>query len=552
MRTKVFTRDVTGIRTRTTGLLSATAALALLTAWTPAIAAESATFLRDGQGQSVAIQSERSDIIHAHDQHDDVAASLRIGLGLFGVAETASGLRAAFGHTIRNASRSIFFRGSDEAIADRTYLMPLPDSAVLRQSMMHAMSYDTGLRAADSDIASTVSAALRGSYSAREKLEAAQIERARMHGAIAAFLPKVEATLEASSAHRYSVSTGSYDHDTSSASVEVSMPLFTSGVNINSYRQAKHISISADYSYIAEEHKVALEAITAHINLRLNRRIEKTLARNVAAMQRIAAIARRLYEAGDASRTDIAIAQANVESARAELDLARKTREETRADFESVTALTAPHRLELSKPETLVPASLDAAIDTALQNNPTIRAAEHNAVAARHNARAVRGRFGPQITAFGRYDHYLEDSIQEDREDDYSVGVRLKVPLIDFSAVPSISEARHQAAESGYRALDQARRISRQVERQWTAWQSANRRVSIISRQVNSVAASVEGVRREYEAGFRSITDVLNDQVKLARAQITLESARHERILSAYEIAFTTSHDGVRHLASLH
>ena len=112
-----------------------------------------------------------------------------------------------------------------------------------------------------------------------------------------------------------------------------------------------------------------------------------------------------------------------------------------------------------------------------------------------------------------------------------------------------MNAARHEALEAGYRALDQSRLIERQIKRQWTAYHSAARRTGIVGRQVKAVAVSVEGSRREYQAGFRAITDVLNDQIKLARARITLETARHERMLAAYELAFTSAHPGVRELA---
>ena len=178
-----------------------------------------------------------------------------------------------------------------------------------------------------------------------------------------------------------------------------------------------------------------------------------------------------------------------------------------------------------------------------------MQAARHTAIASRHNARAVRGRFGPQIDAFGRYDKYLLDSQQDNRKDDYTIGVRLRVPLIDFSTVPTIDAARHEAAENGYKALERGRLLKRQVERQWSGYQSAKRRVQIARRQVNAVAKGLKGVRKEYQAGLRSITDVLNDQVKLARAEITLETALHEKTLLAYELAFSTSQPEIRQLA---
>jgi len=459
------------------------------------------------------------------------------------VGHTASYLR-------RNIVSTIMFRGPKLALSDRNMSYFVPGRASLRHSMMHRANVYEGLRGGEAGVGDTVALALRGSYSTRAQSQRASADRARMHGAIANFLPKVSATISAN----YNSEEGSTNFNSRigqvTGGVEVSMPLYTSGVNINSYRQAKHLSIASDLSYLAEEHRVALEAITAHVNLRLNRKVESTLKSNVKAMQRIAHIANRLYEAGDASRTDIAIARANVESARSEVDLARKTREEIQSDYESLTGIQAPAELARSGYESFVPEDVEQAVAMAISNNPTLESSMHNALASGYAAKVERGRFGPRVDLFGGYNEPLYQETEGNEEGDWSVGVRLRMPLIDTTMVPNVNAARHTALEAQYRALDQSRIIERQVRRQWTAYRSADRRVSIVRRQIRAIRVSVEGSRREYEAGFRSITDVLNDQLKLARAQITLESVRHEKMLAAYEIAFVTANPAIRELAS--
>lgn len=446
----------------------------------------------------------------------------------------------------------VLFRGSRDAVQERNVTYSIPKAGPLRHSMMHAANTYEGLRSAQAGVGDTVSAALRGSYSARARLERANVDRARVHGAMAAFLPRVEATITGSANGQGGVSTSSVNNtgEIVSAGVEVQMPLYTSGVNLNLLRSAKYTARASAYSFMAEEHRVALEAVTAHINLRLQRRVENILGRNVNSMQRIASIARRLFEAGDSSRTDIAIADANVESARSERDLARRTREETQADYESLTGKHAPRKLAAARLTGLLPKTRDAAVDEGLRHNPTLAAATNTAAASRHTAKAERGRYGPQVNAFGSYNRDLYRSTPSSSDTDWSVGVRLRVPLFDATMAPTVNAARHEALERGYQALDQARLVERQIERQWTAYQSARRRVAIISRQVNAIAAGLEGARREFKAGFRAVTDVLDEQVKLARAQIQLETVRHEEMLAAHELAFTIASPRLAKLAS--
>jgi len=148
-----------------------------------------------------------------------------------------------------------------------------------------------------------------------------------------------------------------------------------------------------------------------------------------------------------------------------------------------------------------------------------------------------------------RYNRDLYRSVPSATDEDWSVGVRLTVPLFDATLAPNVNAAKHEALENGYRALDQGRLIERQVERQWTAYQSANRRSTIVRKQVDAISKSVDGARKEFAAGFRSVSDVLTEQVKLARAQITLETVLHERLLAAYELAFSTANPNLKNLA---
>lgn len=452
-----------------------------------------------------------------------------------------------------NPAPLMALRNTIKADGDRAKPPHLSSRPVMRRSMSHDIHDEAGLRGSRVAVAATVSSALRGSYIAKARLARAEVDRSRLRSALTAFLPRITGTAEAS--YSGDATTLNYrDNDAISVGAEFVMPVFTSGVNLNTYRQARHASRASDYSYLAEENRVALEAVAAHINLRLNRRLERTLKGNVLATQKIATIARRLFAAGDASRTDIAIADANVASARAELDLATKSREEQRGDYESITGHQAPHDLMIGNYHRFVPDTKDAAIELALANNPRLAAAFETADASDYAAKAAMGRFGPQVNLFGSFQRdvagrSVDVSSTGEGDEDWSMGVRLRVPLFDATIAPTVNAARFEAVEARYRALDQGRLIERQIDRQWTAYRSATRRVGIVQKQVTALMRSVEGARREFKAGFRPITDVLNDQVQLARAQLTLESVRHERMLSAYELAFTTGNPALRRLA---
>ncbi len=468
---------------------------------------------------------------------------------LRGTHDTAApaGLRGGMEHRATGAGRymrnAFLLGGSLRPSDDRHGQLGVADRPVLRRSMAHAANLYEGLRLETASVGDSVAQTLRGSHAVRAALSRADASDARRRVAIGAFLPKLTAGIDHGTGTAFDSSLGGSNvrYDTSEISVDLSMPIFASGALLNGFRAARTRADAADYGYLAAEHRTAMEAIAAHLNLRLNRVVERTLADNVAAVARIAEIARRRFDAGEASRTDIAIADANVEAARSERDLARKMREELQTDYESLTGRAAPKTLSAPKVAHYVPDTIGHAVELAQARNPALAAAWLEADAGAYDAKAVRGRFGPQASLYGNYSQELHHSARDTRNG-WTFGARLTVPLVDFTAMPSIAAARHDALQAGYAAQDSARLLTQQVRRQWTAYHSAKRRIAIVERQIAAVERTVVGTRREYEAGFRSITDVLDVQMTLARARISLEQTRHEAWQAAYTLAFTTVH----------
>ncbi|MEO0546089.1 MAG: TolC family protein [Pseudomonadota bacterium] len=435
-------------------------------------------------------------------------------------------------------------RGSGGIVRDRDQRLIVPDRPSLRQAMLFGDLRPSD-NAASGRLGDAVALALRGSYTTRGLLERAKADRARVRAAAGGFLPKLTLSTDLSSEH--TEADADYT-DTMTGDVQLSIPIYSSGAVRNALYQAQSLSLASDYSYLAGEHRVALEAIAAHVNLRLNRAIERALRKNEKAMKRLLAIAQRRYQAGDATRTDIAIARGNLEGARAELDIARKSREEVATDYASVVGNRAPSHLAPAHADRMVPNTAEEAVAMARRYNPILISAHHAADASGYAARAEKGRFGPKVDFYGTYSQELYTSSTTSTDPETTFGIRLKVPLVDFAAMPSVKAAKHDALEAGYRALDQERLIIKQIKRKHIAYKSALHRTRISDRQVKAIERSVVGTRREYEAGFRSITDVTNGQIKLTRAMITKITAQHERMLCGYELAFATGNPEIARL----
>ncbi|MEL6744741.1 MAG: TolC family protein, partial [Pseudomonadota bacterium] len=185
-------------------------------------------------------------------------------------------------------------RGSGGIVRDRDQRLIVPDRPSLRQAMLFGDLRPSD-NAASGRLGDAVALALRGSYTTRGLLERAKADRARARAAAGGFLPKLTLSTDLSS--EQTEADADYT-DTMTGDVQLSIPIYSSGAVRNALYQAQSLSLASDYSYLAGEHRVALEAIAAHVNLRLNRAIEQALRKNEKAMKRLLAIAQRRYQAG--------------------------------------------------------------------------------------------------------------------------------------------------------------------------------------------------------------------------------------------------------------
>ena len=70
-----------------------------------------------------------------------------------------------------------------------------------------------------------------------------------------------------------------------------------------------------------------------------------------------------------------------------------------------------------------------------------------------------------------------------------------------------------------------------------------------LRRQVKALTTVLTGTRKEYKAGLRSLTDVLNARVNKTRAEVTMAQIEFERQFGGYRILLATGNDGVVNLA---
>ena len=440
-------------------------------------------------------------------------------------------VREGLVHSARGLWPTARMRGSD---MDGT----VPDGASAPAIAGHGIAGRTRLASPDrSRIEATIDRALRMSVDTRRALASARAAHASRHAAALSFLPSVTGRVDMGDTPNTVRPAGSIKRaQRTTLAVEASVPLYTSGVLRHQLQQARALARAADMNFLAAERKAALDAALAHVDVRLQRRVVEAVTEHRAALARVATVARALYGAGEVSRTDVAIARANVEAVAADRADAKRRLADAEASFTSLTGQPVPRLLEL--PRGVGDHSLEGAVARAVADSPQLAAQDHGAEALAHAALAERGRFGPQVSGYANASHDVHHSTKGRGKIDYAFGVRLSMPLVAPTAIASVTSAKEEAVAARYGVMEAERVLRRRVAGLWNARAAAAGRVAALRRQSEHIGLTVKGTLREYQAGFRSITDVLEAQVKRLEAAIALEGAIHERASADIRLDF--------------
>ncbi|MEN9404892.1 MAG: hypothetical protein RL091_3595 [Verrucomicrobiota bacterium] len=189
-------------------------------------------------------------------------------------------------------------------------------------------------------------------------------------------------------------------------------------------------------------------------------------------------------------------------------------------------------------PPPAAPAELEAAVDRALTRRPEITSGQKRTEAARAMVTAARAARAPKVRADASFGWNDTTFLPNTRE--WQAGLSVELPLIDGG-----SRARQLARSRAELNREEASFTARQLQIRDEVWSAAaelGRAWSAIAANETSVRASEESlriVRERYERGAAIITDLLDTQAALARAEGSLAAARWDYLAAraAYERA---------------
>lgn len=328
------------------------------------------------------------------------------------------------------------------------------------------------------------------------------------------------------------------------AQVQLGVPVYSGGAVRNSVKAAETRVEAGQADLRATESAIFSQVVAAYMDVIRDQAIVGLSRSNVEVLEVNLRATSDRFEIGDLTRTDVAQSNSRLALARGDLRSAEANLIASRERYIQVVG-KAPVNLQPPPPLLGLPASVEEAVDVALENNPDLAAARERSKAAGYDIDVAGAGRLPTVSVFtgGDFTDYLGTlggSVPGNftqRQTTAQVGVRASIPIFQ-GGLPAARERQAQARAGA--VLEQEIAVERdviaQVRSTYSSWQAANEIIAMNQTAVDAAALSLEGVRAENTVGNRTILNILDAEQELLRAQVQLVAARRNAYVAGFSL----------------
>jgi len=325
---------------------------------------------------------------------------------------------------------------------------------------------------------------------------------------------------------------------TGSAAVSLTQPLYTGGRTTTDTRAALADIAAGRQELRGIEAQVLQKVIQAYEDVRRDEQILQFRDQQVRSLSDHLADAELRFKAGEITRTDVEQSDAELESARSDLQLAAGQLQVSRSAYAAVVGQN-PGDLAPEPPLPGLPASVEEAFEIAGTMNPSLlqaQAAEHASSVRIERAQAE---YRPSVSFSASYGYVSPLQTFHVGPDvlGYSVGVTVTQPLFTSGATRSKVREASEANTVDRINIEAARRgMAQAISQAWNQVIAARASAELGEKAVASAQSYVADTRSEYQIGQRSTLDVVYSEQSLTNARISLAQARHDAYVAESEL----------------
>lgn len=301
----------------------------------------------------------------------------------------------------------------------------------------------------------------------------------------------------------------------------------------------KETVLATRSSLLDIEQQVLLRAVAAYMGVIEASEFVALRNNNLGLLTQELRAARDRFEVGEVTRTDVALAEAQLANARSGLAGAQGNLLQATEEYRNVVG-RAPGRLRPPPKLPNVGNDLAASKALAVRRHPSLESVKHSVAAADLLARASETDMLPTVRLQGTLG--VTENLSEDQFNRTgSVGIQAGQTLFQGGALSSAVRQRKAQADAQRSNLHIVRHnVQQQVGNAYASLFSARAQLEASERQIRAARIAFRGIREEATLGARTTLDVLDAEQALLDAQTNQVSARANLYVAAYSMLSAT------------
>jgi outer membrane protein len=329
------------------------------------------------------------------------------------------------------------------------------------------------------------------------------------------------------------------------ADTQLTVPIFTGGAVRNSIRAAETRVDAGRFGLRGAESDLFTAVVGAYMDVIRDEAIVGLNTQNVRVLDVNLQASNDRFQVGDLTRTDVAQSQARLALARAQLQTAQARLISSRENYIRLVG-DAPGVLDTPPPVPGTPAGVDQAVEIALQDNPSLLAAQRSRDATEFDINVARASRSPRVGVVlgAGYFNYLGSlgagsgvDVGSQSGTTGTAGLSLTLPLFQGGRpAAQIRQAQARRSQSIEQVTEAERAVIANTRAAYAVWKSSEQVIASAETAVSANRLSLEGVRAENSVGNRTILDILNAEQELLNSQVTLVTARRDSYVARFAL----------------
>ena len=236
----------------------------------------------------------------------------------------------------------------------------------------------------------------------------------------------------------------------------------------------------------------------------------------------------------------------DVLAAKQRLQTAKEARVHFQGDLQAATAKYLQvfgHPPDTSKmteppvPASLVPDTVEAAVEVSADENPTVETANRAIDLAEQRRNIAEAGYYPNIDLVSRWDYGHGQAGIDGLRRDWSVLVTASWEVFSgFKTQSAVAQAAHEHGASQDNLRYALRKAEESVRTAWYKMQNARERVDLLDNAAALAEEVFVAAKRRREAGKATIREVLDEETRINDARIGYTAAYFDWVTATYEL----------------